>query len=118
MGRALRETHHETQATTDAIAANSLPPRRRNLEWRYPSASGQDKLMGFARAQPILGTIAPSSWPGLTRPSTSYLLSSATGRGCPGHLARRRASRFSPGMTSFDKSAVLLATFRVRLCGL
>src|SRR5450631_51158 len=30
-------------------------------------------------------------------------------RGCPGHLARRRASRFCPGMTNF--------TFQARFCG-
>src|SRR5215203_1460671 len=40
-----------------------------------------------------------SSWPGLSRPSTSFGAQRKGRRGCPGHLARRRASRFCPGMT-------------------
>src|SRR5882757_11534440 len=32
-------------------------------------------------------------------PATHVLLSAEERRGCPGHLARRRASRFCPGMT-------------------
>jgi hypothetical protein len=42
-----------------------------------------------------------SSWPGLSRPSTFLGCSSEERRGCPAHLARRRASRFCPGMTPF-----------------
>ena len=30
-----------------------------------------------------------------------FLAATPLRRGCPGHLARRRASRFCPGMTSF-----------------
>src|ERR1700694_4506916 len=32
------------------------------------------------------------------------------GRECPGHLARRRASRFCPGMTSFEIDSVSQGT--------
>jgi hypothetical protein len=38
---------------------------------------------------------------GLARPSTFLGCSSEERRGCPAHLARRRASRFCPGMTPF-----------------
>src|SRR5216684_1037628 len=67
-----------------------------------------------------------SSWPGIAVRRTAslplayvpaiHVLLAATllRRGCPGHLARRRASRFCPGMTSFAIGAVSLrnqATF-------
>src|SRR6478752_3276516 len=45
-----------------------------------------------------LRRVVNSSLPGLTRQSIA-LKDSCEADGCPGHLARRRASRFCPGMT-------------------
>ena len=44
------------------------------------------------------------SLPGSTRQSIFFENGLAKIDGCPGHLARRRASRFCPGMTSVDIS--------------
>src|SRR5664279_1313147 len=40
------------------------------------------------------------SWPGFVAAIHVFLARIPLSRGCPGHLARRRASRFCPGMTS------------------
>src|SRR5258708_39918692 len=50
-------------------------------------------------------------------PAIHVLLTSRDkGRGCPGHLARRRASRFCPGMTNLadDKAHMTLDTEAAR----
>ena len=39
----------------------------------------------------------------MIRTSTSFVRRQKERRGCPGHLVRRRASRFCPGMTGFDE---------------
>ena len=42
---------------------------------------------------------------GLVPAIHGFLLANAVRRGCPGHLARRRASRFCPGMTGLGAPA-------------
>src|ERR1700681_4054090 len=49
--------------------------------------------------------LSKSSCPRVSRASTSFLLNQV-GRGWPGHLARRRASRFSPAMTPHFQSII------------
>src|SRR6266849_7097709 len=54
------------------------------------------------------------SLPGLTRQSIFFENGLAKIDGCPGHLARRRASRFCPGMTSVDISTPYTRSFSRR----